>query len=80
MVAAFVASEFVVAVGALYLMRQSLGLDMAVNMAQAVGSAALTLLFFWRMPPLPFFDRRIRVRNRVLVLLGRARVGPALRP
>ena len=53
-VAAFVASEFVVAAGALYLMRQSLGLDMAVSMAQALGSAALTLLFFWGMPPLPF--------------------------
>jgi hypothetical protein len=53
-VAAFVASEFVVTAGALYLMRQSLGLDMAVNMAQALGSAALTLLLLRSIPPLPF--------------------------
>ena len=51
---AFVASEFVVTAGALYLMRQSLGLDMAVNMAQALGSLALTLLLLRSMPPLPF--------------------------
>ena len=54
-VAAFVASEFVVFGGAIFLLRrESLGLDIAVNMARAVGSAALTLLLFWWMPPLPF--------------------------
>ena len=54
-VAAFVASEFVVLGGAIVLLRRaSLGLDILVDMARALGSAALTLLLFWRLPPLPF--------------------------
>ena len=54
-VAAFVASEFVVLGGAIFLLRQaSLGLDILVDMARALGSAALTLLLFWWLPPLPF--------------------------
>ena len=54
-VAAFVASEFVVFGGALFLLpRGSLGLDVVVDMARALGSAALTLLLFWWMPHLPF--------------------------
>jgi len=54
-VAAFVASEFVVLGGAIFLLRRaSLGLDILVDMARALGSAALTLLLFWRLPPLPF--------------------------
>jgi O-antigen/teichoic acid export membrane protein len=54
-VAAFVASEFVVFGGAIILLRQSLGLDIAGDMARALGSGALTLFLFWWMPPLPFF-------------------------
>ncbi len=54
-VAAFVASEFVVFGGAIFLLRrESLGLDISVDMARALGSAALTLLLFWWIPPLPF--------------------------
>jgi O-antigen/teichoic acid export membrane protein len=54
-VAAFVASEIVVFGGAIFLLgRESLGLDIAVDMARALGAAALTLLLFWWMPPLPF--------------------------
>jgi O-antigen/teichoic acid export membrane protein len=54
-VAAFVASEFVVFGGAIFLLLpQSLGLDIAVDMARALRSAALTLLLFWWMPPLSF--------------------------
>jgi len=54
-VAAFVASEFVVFGGAIFLLRRELlGLDIAVDMARALGSAALILLLFWLMPPLPF--------------------------
>jgi O-antigen/teichoic acid export membrane protein len=56
-VAAFVASEFVVFGGAIFLLRQSLGLDIAVDMARALGSAALTLLLFSWMPPLSFLVR-----------------------
>src|SRR6202166_1581650 len=54
-VAAFVASEIVVFGGAVVLLgRGTLGLDVAVDMGRALGSAALTLLLFWWMPPLPF--------------------------
>ena len=54
-VAAFVASEVVVLGGAVFLLRRaSLGLDILVDMARALGSAALTLLLFWWLPPLPF--------------------------
>ena len=54
-VAAFVASEFVVFGGGIFLLwRASLGLDILVDMARALGSAALTLLLFWWLPPLPF--------------------------
>ncbi len=54
-VAAFVASEFVVFGGVIFLLRrEGLGLGIAVDMARALGSAALTLLLFWWMPPLPF--------------------------
>jgi hypothetical protein len=38
----------------LLLGRRILGLDVAVDMARALGSAALTLLLFWWIPPLPF--------------------------
>ncbi len=54
-VAAFVASEFVVFGGVIFLLRrEGLGLGIAVDMARALGSAALTLLLFWWLPPLPF--------------------------
>jgi O-antigen/teichoic acid export membrane protein len=53
--AAFVASEIVVFGGAIFLLRREiLRLDVAVDIARALGSAALTLLLFWWMPPLPF--------------------------
>src|SRR5262249_54555163 len=55
-VAAFVASEVVVFGGALFLLpRGSLGLAVAIDMARALGSAALTLLLFRWIPPLPLF-------------------------
>jgi O-antigen/teichoic acid export membrane protein len=54
-VAAFVVSEIVVFGGAVVLLgRGTLGLNVAIDMARALGSAALTLLLFWWMPPLPF--------------------------
>jgi len=54
-VAAFVASEFVVLGGGIFLLRRAgLGLDILVDMARALGSAALTLFLFWRLPSLPF--------------------------
>ena len=54
-VSAFFASEFVVFGGAIYLLRpEGLGLDISADMARALGSAALTLLVFWWLPPLPF--------------------------
>jgi O-antigen/teichoic acid export membrane protein len=54
-VAAFVAGEFVVFGGALFLLRQQRAAPaIAVDMARALGSAALTFLVFWWMPPLPF--------------------------
>jgi O-antigen/teichoic acid export membrane protein len=66
-VAAFVASEFVVFSGAIFLLRREvLGLDISVDIARALGSAALTLLLFWFMPPLPFL---IGVPLCVLVFL-----------
>jgi O-antigen/teichoic acid export membrane protein len=53
-VAAFAASEIVVFGGAIFLMRRgTLGLDVAVDMARALGSAGLILLLFWWIPPLP---------------------------
>jgi O-antigen/teichoic acid export membrane protein len=55
-VAAFVVSEVVVFGGAVFLLpRGSLGVDVAVDMARTLGSAALTLLLFQWMPRLPFF-------------------------
>jgi O-antigen/teichoic acid export membrane protein len=55
-VASFVASEVVVFGGAIFLLpRGSLGPDVAVDMARALGSAALTLLLFRWMPRFPFF-------------------------
>ena len=54
-VAAFVVSEFVVFAGAIFLLRrEGAGLGISVDVAKALGSAALTLLLFWWMPPLPF--------------------------
>jgi O-antigen/teichoic acid export membrane protein len=54
-VAAFAVSEIVVFGGAVILLGQeTLGLNVAIDMARALGSAALTLLLFWWMPPLPF--------------------------
>jgi O-antigen/teichoic acid export membrane protein len=54
-VAAFVASEFLVSGGAFILLRQRKAAPaIALDMARAIGSAALTLLFFWALPPLPF--------------------------
>jgi O-antigen/teichoic acid export membrane protein len=54
-VAAFVASEFVVLGGVIFLLRRAnLGLDISLDIARALGSAALTLLLFWWLPPLPF--------------------------
>ena len=70
-VAALVASEFVVFGGAIFLLRRDgLGPGISVNMAKVLGSAALTLLLFRWMPPLPILGWRSRVRNRVLTLLG----------
>lgn len=54
-VAAFVVSEFAVFGGVIFLLsREGVGLDIWADMARASGSAALTLLFFWWLPPLPF--------------------------
>jgi O-antigen/teichoic acid export membrane protein len=53
-VAAFVASEFMVFGGAIFLLRrEGLRLYISADIARALGSAALTLLLFWLMP-LPF--------------------------
>lgn len=53
-VAAFVASEFVMFAGAIFLLqRKRLGPDILVDLARALSSAALTLLLFWWIPPLP---------------------------
>jgi O-antigen/teichoic acid export membrane protein len=55
-VAAFVASEFVVLTGAVLLLRRrGAGVNITVDTAKALGSAGLTLLFFWWVPALPFF-------------------------
>jgi O-antigen/teichoic acid export membrane protein len=54
-VAAFGVSEIAVFGGAVFLLwREGLGLDISVDIARALASAALTLLLFWLMPPLPF--------------------------
>jgi O-antigen/teichoic acid export membrane protein len=54
-VVAFSLSEFVVFAGAIFLLRpKGLSLDISVDIARALGSAVLTLLLFWWMPPLPF--------------------------
>ena len=54
-VVAFVASEFVVFGGAILLLgRGTLGLQVAIDMARALGSATVTLLLFRWIPPLPF--------------------------
>jgi O-antigen/teichoic acid export membrane protein len=54
-VAAFVSGELVVFGGGIFLLRRAiLGMDISVNMARALGAAALTLLLFWLMRPLPF--------------------------
>jgi O-antigen/teichoic acid export membrane protein len=54
-VTAFVTSEFVVFGGAIFLLRpDGLSLDFAVEIARALGSAALTMLLFRLIPPLPF--------------------------
>ena len=54
-VVAFGLSEFVVFAGAIFLLRpKGLSLDISVDIARALGSAVLTLLLFWWMPPLPF--------------------------
>ncbi len=54
-VAAFVISEFVVFAGVMVLLRQAeLELNVSGDIARALGSAALTLLLFWWLPPLPF--------------------------
>jgi O-antigen/teichoic acid export membrane protein len=53
--AAFAVSEFVVLGGAVYLLRpDGLHSDILVDIARALGSAALTLLIFWLLPLLPF--------------------------
>jgi O-antigen/teichoic acid export membrane protein len=49
--AAFVSGELVVFGGGIFMLR--LGMDISVDMARALG-AALTLLLFWLMRPLPF--------------------------
>ena len=54
-VVAFVTSEFLVFGGAILgLRRGTLGVNFAVDVARALGSAAITLLLFWWIPPLPF--------------------------
>ncbi len=54
-VAAAVASEFVVFAVVIFLLRREvLALDFWVDIARALGSAALTMLLFFWMPPLPF--------------------------
>jgi O-antigen/teichoic acid export membrane protein len=54
-VAAFVASEFLVIVGMLILLwRDGVAPNILVDLARALGSAALTLLLFWWLPTLPF--------------------------
>ncbi len=54
-VAAFVASEFIVFGGAIFMLRRNaIAPEVWADMARALGTAALTLLLFWWMPPLPF--------------------------
>ena len=54
-IAAFGLSEIVVFAGViLVLRREGLTLGLPVDMAKALGAAALTLLLFWWLPPLPF--------------------------
>lgn len=54
-VAAFVASEVLVFGGAIFLLRHKvIAPEVWTDMARALGSAAFTLLVFWRMPALPF--------------------------
>jgi O-antigen/teichoic acid export membrane protein len=53
--AAAVASEFVIVVIAIFLLRREiLDLDFWVDIARALGSVALTFFFFLWMPPIPF--------------------------
>lgn len=55
-VAAFVASEFMIFAGAIYLLwRHGTRPEIAADLARALGSAALTLLLFRWLPPLPFW-------------------------
>jgi O-antigen/teichoic acid export membrane protein len=55
LVTAALVSEFVVFAGAIFLLRREVfGLDIWVDIAKALGSAALTLLLLLWMPPLPF--------------------------
>ena len=51
-VVAFVSGELVVFGGGIFMLR--LGMDISVDMARALGAAALTLLLFWLVRPLPF--------------------------
>ncbi len=54
-VTAFVASEVLVFGGGIVLLRhKAIAPEVWADMARALGSAALTLLFFWCMPTLPF--------------------------
>jgi len=55
-VAAFVVSEIVVFAGAILgLGRGTFGWEAAIDMLRALGAAALTLLLFWALPPLPIW-------------------------
>jgi O-antigen/teichoic acid export membrane protein len=55
--AAFGISEVVVFGGTMFLLRREVDLGVTVDIARALGSAALTLLLFWWLPPLPFLMR-----------------------
>jgi O-antigen/teichoic acid export membrane protein len=55
LVTAFVASEFLVVGGTIFLLhRAGIGLGISVDMARAIGSAVLTLALFQWIPRLPF--------------------------
>jgi O-antigen/teichoic acid export membrane protein len=55
-VVAFATSEAVVFAGALFLLpRGSLGTTAALDVGRALGSAALTALLFWFLPPVPIY-------------------------
>jgi O-antigen/teichoic acid export membrane protein len=76
--AAFGISEVVVFGGTMFLLRQEVDLGVTVDIARALGSAALTLLLFSWLPPLPFLMRLpVCVIAYLFFTLGLGLVRPA---